>query len=95
MVRTKPIELLEYPGVTVVVPCYNEEKTILPILEKLKELSIPQVAKEIIIVDDFSTDGTRVPVFNEGVERLSLIGPLLGPVAASDRRPAAEGRCVA
>lgn len=44
---------------SIIVPVYNEEKTILPILEKLKELSIPQVAKEIIIVDDGSTDLTR------------------------------------
>lgn len=43
---------------SVIIPVYNEEKTILKILEKVNSVSIP-LDKEIIIVDDFSTDGTR------------------------------------
>lgn len=41
---------------SVVVPVYNEEQTISAILEQVR--AVP-VRKEIIIVDDFSTDGTR------------------------------------
>jgi glycosyltransferase involved in cell wall biosynthesis len=41
---------------SVVVPVYNERKSLLTIIEKIK--SVP-VNKEIILVDDFSTDGTR------------------------------------
>ncbi|MDP3026550.1 MAG: glycosyltransferase family 2 protein [Nanoarchaeota archaeon] len=41
---------------SVIIPVYNEKKTILEILEKIKSVDIP---KEIIVVDDFSTDGTR------------------------------------
>ena len=41
---------------SIIVPVYNEEKTVLEILKKLDKLVIPQVAKEIIVVDDGSTD---------------------------------------
>jgi glycosyltransferase involved in cell wall biosynthesis len=41
---------------SVVIPVYNEKDTILEVLNRVREVDIP---KEIIIVDDFSTDGTR------------------------------------
>jgi glycosyltransferase involved in cell wall biosynthesis len=46
------------PGVklSVVVPVYNERNTIRDILRRIQAVRIP---KEIILVDDFSTDGTR------------------------------------
>ena len=40
---------------SIVVPVYNEKNTVLKIIEKVKALD---VEKEIIIVDDCSTDGT-------------------------------------
>lgn len=43
---------------SIIVPVFNEENTILQILEKLQKADIP-VAHEIIIVDDGSTDTTR------------------------------------
>ncbi len=43
---------------SIIVPVFNEEKTILQILEKLKKANIP-IVHEIIIVDDGSTDTTR------------------------------------
>ena len=42
---------------TVVIPCFNEEKNIINIVNKVLESPIPN--KEIIVVDDCSTDGTR------------------------------------
>jgi glycosyltransferase involved in cell wall biosynthesis len=42
---------------TIVIPCYNESKTIRNIVDRVR--SAPVEHKEIIIVDDFSTDGTR------------------------------------
>lgn len=44
---------------SIIVPVYNEEKTILEILKRLDKLSIPKVTKEVIVVDDGSTDSTR------------------------------------
>lgn len=41
---------------SIVVPCYNEKEHILNILEKIK--AAPVANKEIIVVDDCSTDGT-------------------------------------
>lgn len=42
---------------SIVIPCYNEKDSLLDILEKVKASPIEH--KEIIIVDDLSTDGTR------------------------------------
>ena len=42
--------------ISILMPVYNEIKTIEDILELVKNLKIE---KEIIIIDDFSTDGTR------------------------------------
>ena len=41
---------------SVIIPCYNEEKTIFLIVEKIKK--IKNLTIEIIIVDDCSTDAT-------------------------------------
>jgi len=41
---------------SVVIPVYNEKETILKILRMIQAVDFP---KEIIVVDDFSTDGTR------------------------------------
>ena len=42
---------------SIVIPCYNERENILEILDKILATPIPN--KEIIVVDDKSTDGTR------------------------------------
>jgi glycosyltransferase involved in cell wall biosynthesis len=44
------------PLISVIVPVYNEEKTIRQIIEKVHSVNID---KEIIIVDNSSTDGTH------------------------------------
>ena len=41
---------------SVVIPVYNEKNTILELLGRVRNVDLP---KEIIVVDDFSTDGTR------------------------------------
>lgn len=42
---------------SIIIPCYNEKNTIQNILEVVR--SIPIQDKEIIVVDDYSKDGTR------------------------------------
>jgi len=44
---------------SIIIPCYNEKDTILQILEKINNVNLYGVEKEIIIIDDFSIDGTR------------------------------------
>src|SRR3989344_4814912 len=43
---------------SIIIPVFNEEKTVDQVLENVCNLSIPYVTKEIIIVDDGSTDNT-------------------------------------
>jgi glycosyltransferase involved in cell wall biosynthesis len=42
---------------SIVIPCYNEKETICDVVEAIR--NTPYEEKEIIIVDDCSTDGTR------------------------------------
>ncbi len=47
-----------FPKVCIIVPCYNEEKTVGKTLNSLLELDYPADLLEIIVVDDGSSDGT-------------------------------------
>jgi glycosyltransferase involved in cell wall biosynthesis len=49
---------------SVVIPCYNEVGTIATIIEAVA--NAPYLPKEIIVVDDCSTDGTREVLENGG-----------------------------
>ena len=42
---------------SIIIPCYNEKNTIEEIINAVS--NCPVIDKEIIVVDDFSTDGTR------------------------------------
>lgn len=44
--------------ISVVMPCYNEEKTIDTIIHKVLQVRLPY-ERELVIVDDCSKDGTR------------------------------------
>lgn len=44
--------------ISIVVPCYNEKDTITKILDEVMEVDLGTTKKEILIVDDGSTDGT-------------------------------------
>lgn len=52
---------------SIIIPCYNEENNIVAIIEKV--LQSPIENKEIIIVDDCSTDNTR-NILREKIEPL-------------------------
>jgi glycosyltransferase involved in cell wall biosynthesis len=52
---------------TVVIPCYNEKNTIQNIIEAV--INSPYPNKEIIVIDDCSTDGTRA-VLEETISKM-------------------------
>ena len=43
---------------SIIVPCYNEIATIGQVVAKIRSLDQP-LQREIVIVDDYSKDGTR------------------------------------
>ncbi len=47
-----------FPSVTVVVPCYNEEKTVVKTIESLLALDYPKDKLSLLVVNDGSTDNT-------------------------------------
>ena len=44
---------------SVVIPVYNEAKTILLLLDAVNAVNLPGLEKEVVIINDCSTDGTR------------------------------------
>ena len=69
MVGPAPLRAL-----SIIIPAYNEERTIHLILDKVRDVQlINGIAKEVIIVNDGSTDGTVA-----AVERYMGINPAMG-----------------
>ena len=50
---------METKKLSIIIPCWNEKETIEKIIAKISGLTINNWQIEIIVVDDFSTDGTR------------------------------------
>lgn len=44
---------------SVIIPVYNEERTISDVINEVKKVKIKGIAKEMIVVDDSSTDNTK------------------------------------
>lgn len=60
---------------SVVIPVYNEKDTLLEIVRRVRAVALP-VERELVIVDDFSTDGTRDLVRGlEGPDARVLLQP--------------------
>ena len=56
---------------SIIIPCYNEKSTILEIIKKIKEQT--SIEKEIILIDDFSTDGTRSIIDNQLKDKINQL----------------------
>ena len=50
---------------SVIIPVYNEEQTIEKVIEKVRKVKIPGVKKEVIVVDDASTDRSREKILKQ------------------------------
>ena len=44
---------------SIVIPVFNEKNTILTLLSAVNAVTLPGISKQIVLVDDCSTDGTR------------------------------------
>jgi len=53
---------------SIVIPVYNESGTILKIVDKIQKVQLDGIDKELIIIDDCSTDGTR-----DNIEKFELM----------------------
>ncbi len=52
--------LAHYPSVTIIVPCFNEAKTVSATLSSLLALDYPSEKLQLVIVNDGSTDATEL-----------------------------------
>ena len=70
---------------SIIIPCYNEIQTIDEILRKVSQVAL-EVEREIVIVDDCSSDGTR--------EHLAALRdrPGVGEDLSGEARQAIPGR---
>jgi glycosyltransferase involved in cell wall biosynthesis len=58
---------------SIIVPVYNEEKTVRDILRRVAAAKVPGLRKEIWVVDDASTDGTRKEILRSRVPGVHLL----------------------
>ncbi|HEY0370646.1 MAG TPA: glycosyltransferase [Thermoanaerobaculia bacterium] len=80
------------PLLSVIVPCYNERATVAELLRRVREVPID---KEIIVIDDQSTDGSRdivAKLATEWPEIRHLFQPVNQGKGAAIRRGIEEAR---
>ena len=58
---------------SIIIPVYNEEKTVLEIIKRLSNEEIPGVEKEIIVVDDGSTDSSKSKIINLKLKNIKKV----------------------
>ena len=49
---------MDIKKLSIIIPCYNEKNTIEKIVDKILDVDLGKIGKEIIIIDDASTDET-------------------------------------
>lgn len=64
---------MTYQKLSVIIPAYNEKKTLPEIISKVKAVSVAPLEKEIIVVNNGSTDGTAETLKNiPGIKVIAL-----------------------
>lgn len=67
-------ENVTWPAVTIIIPCWNEEDTVVKTVNSLLEIDYPKDKLTINMIDDGSTDNTweRAQIF-QGIENVHLM----------------------
>ena len=61
-------------SISIIIPCFNEESTIEQVIQKVLDVEIKDVSKEIIIIDDGSSDNTLIKINNYNkFEKVTLL----------------------
>ena len=85
-------------SVSILIPCFNEERTIKKILDKVLKVNLGNISKEIIIINDGSTDQTRKLLENykhEKLKRNDYKYDLLIPIKYNFNKPlSGKGSCI-
>jgi glycosyltransferase involved in cell wall biosynthesis len=73
-----PLQASSSELISIIVPVYNEAGTVHQVIERLLQIPLP-AAREIIVVNDGSTDGTR-----EVLDRITPVAGVLSIVHAAE-----------
>jgi GT2 family glycosyltransferase len=89
------------PYISIIIPVKNEKKTIQDLLDSLMKINYPREKMEILLVDGYSTDGTRKIIRDYPVEMIDQIGRGLNAARNTGARKAkgeiivfTDGDCV-
>lgn len=60
---------------SIIIPVFNEEKTVAEVLKRVNKVNIPQVEKEVIVINDGSSDATESEVKSQKskIKNISVI----------------------
>ena len=58
---------------SIIIPVYNEEATIVEVLKRVLNEKVPGIEKEIIVVDDGSTDSSKFKILNSKITGVKKI----------------------
>ncbi len=86
--ESKPSLLPQYPLISILVPAYNEENTIIETLHSINHLDYPQEKMQVIIINDGSRDHTKqkVELYLSDKPHFTLLSqPNRGKAAALNR----------
>ena len=69
--------MTQYKKLSIIIPVFNEEKTLARLISAVENVELP-LEKEIILVDDCSTDGSREVIHSFHITTFSVVSPQVG-----------------